>query len=70
MKKIIVLLGILTLIAGFAFADVVALGLGYQAGKLFFEITTGLRHVSNADLKYPNSGHNSSNIDLSISVIL
>ncbi len=55
---------------GFAFADVVAIGLGYQRGRFLFEIKPGLRHVSNADLQYPNSGHNSSNIDFGISVIL
>ena len=55
---------------GFAFADVVALGLGYKVGKFVFEIRPGLRHVSNADLKYPNSGHNCSHINFGISVFL
>jgi hypothetical protein len=55
---------------GFAFSDVVAIGMAYKTGKLMFEIRPGLRHVSNADLKYPNSGHNSSNIDFGISVFL
>jgi hypothetical protein len=55
---------------GFAFSDIVALGVNYKVGKIMFEIRPGLRHVSNANLKQPNSGHNSSNIDIGISVFL
>lgn len=55
---------------GFAFSDIVALGVGYKIGKIMFEISPGLRHVSNANLKKPNSGHNSSNIDFGISLTL
>lgn len=55
---------------GFTFADVIALGLGYKIGKVIFEVRPGVRHVSNADLQYPNSGHNSSTIDFGISVFL
>jgi hypothetical protein len=55
---------------GFAFSDIIALGVGYKAGKIMFEIRPGLRHVSNANLKLPNSGHNSSNIDFGISISL
>jgi hypothetical protein len=55
---------------GFAFADVIALGLSYKTGKFMFEIRPGLRHVSNANLQYPNSGHNSSNLDFGISLFL
>ncbi len=55
---------------GFAFSDIVDVGLAYKAGKIMFDIATGLRHVSNLDLQSPNSGHNSSNIDFGISVIL
>jgi hypothetical protein len=55
---------------GFAFSDIIALGAGYKVGKILFEIRPGLRHVSNANLKKPNSGHNSSNIDFGISVSL
>jgi hypothetical protein len=55
---------------GFAFSDIIALGAGYKVGKIMFEIRPGLRHVSNANLKQPNSGHNSSNIDFGISVLL
>lgn len=55
---------------GFAFSDIVALGISYKVGKIEFEIRPGLRHNSNANLKQPNSGHNSSNIDFGISVAL
>jgi hypothetical protein len=55
---------------GFAFSDIVALGVAYNVGKITFEIRPELRHVSNANLKKPNSGHNSSNVDIGISVSL
>jgi hypothetical protein len=55
---------------GFAFSDIVALGVAYKVGKIVFEVSPGLRHVSNANLKQPNSGHNSSNIDFGISLTL
>jgi hypothetical protein len=55
---------------GFAFSDVVGIGVAYKAGKIMFEIRPGLRHVSNAELRYPNSGHNSSNIDFGFSLFL
>ncbi len=52
---------------GFAFADVIATGIAYKVRKVMFEIRPGLRHVSNANLQHPNSGHNSSNLDFGIS---
>lgn len=55
---------------GFAFSDIFALGVSYKVGRIMFELRPGLRHVSNLNLKYPNSGHNSSNIDFGISVAL
>jgi hypothetical protein len=55
---------------GFAFSDIIAIGMGYKVGKVMFEISPGLRHVSNANLQKPNSGHNSSNIDFGISLFL
>ena len=55
---------------GFAFSDIVGVGVSYKAGRFMFDIRPLLRHVSNADLKFPNSGHNSSNIDFGISVFL
>lgn len=55
---------------GFAFSDIIAIGAAYKTGRIMFEIRPGLRHVSNANLKKPNSGHNSTNIDFGISVSL
>ena len=55
---------------GFAFSDIFAFGMAYKVGKIMFEIRPGLRHVSNLNTQYPNSGHNSSNIDFGISVAL
>ena len=54
------------LAGGFAFSDIVALGLAYKTGRVSFELRPALRHVSNANLKKPNSGHNSTNIDFGI----
>ena len=55
---------------GFAFSDIFAFGVAYKVGKIMFEIRPGLRHESNLNTQYPNSGHNSSNIDFGISVAL
>jgi hypothetical protein len=55
---------------GFAFSDIITIGAAYKVKKVMFEIRPGLRHVSNANLQYPNSGHNSSNIDFGISFFL
>jgi hypothetical protein len=55
---------------GFAFSDIFAFGVAYKVGKIMFEIRPGIRHVSNLNTQYPNSGHNSSNIDFGISIAL
>jgi hypothetical protein len=55
---------------GFAFSDIFAFGVAYKVGKVMFEIRPGLRHESNLNTQYPNSGHNSSNIDFGISITL
>jgi Lipid A 3-O-deacylase (PagL) len=55
---------------GFAFSDIVTLGVGYKVGKTMFEVKSGLRHNSNANIQLPNSGHNSTTIDFGISRIL
>jgi len=53
---------------GFAFSDILAFGAAYRTGRMMFEVRPGVRHVSNADLQFPNCGHNSTNIDFSVSV--
>ena len=53
---------------GFAFADVIALGVSYKPGRVMIDLRSGLRHVSNADTRFPNSGYNSVNVELGIVV--
>lgn len=48
---------------GFAFSDVIGLGFTYNAKVIFFDVSAGLRHVSNADIKEKNSGHNNSYLE-------
>jgi hypothetical protein len=55
---------------GFAFSDIIAAGVTYKTGKVMFEVRPGLRHVSNANLQFPNCGHNSTNIDFGLFVKL
>lgn len=55
---------------GFAFSDIIDLGLTYRIGKISLDLRPGIRHVSNADTQTPNSGHNSSTISLGISYSL
>lgn len=52
---------------GLAFSDVVGLGAGYRFATVLLEMRVGLRHASNAHLKYPNGGNNDATIDLSLS---
>ncbi|MFW0737025.1 acyloxyacyl hydrolase [Flavobacterium sp. T12S277] len=56
--------------AGFAFADVFALGFSVQAEQLRFDIRSGIRHVSNAGLNSENAGFNTRNIEFGISYCL
>jgi hypothetical protein len=55
---------------GLAFSDIAGIGASLKINKFMFEVRTGVRHVSNADMKFPNSGHNSSTLDFSISYFL
>jgi hypothetical protein len=50
---------------GFAFSNVVALGITFKVNKITFDIRPNFRHVSNAGLKMLNSGYDTKNIDLS-----
>jgi hypothetical protein len=43
---------------GFAFSDIFALGFNYKWHKFSIDVKTMIRHVSNANLKYPNFGYN------------
>lgn len=55
---------------GFAFSDILGFGISYQQHRLRFDIRCTLRHNSNLDLAFPNSGHNSAGIETGISFIL
>jgi hypothetical protein len=52
---------------GFAFSNVLALGVCFKFQKIEVEIRPNVRHVSNAGLASPNIGFNTKNIDFGIS---
>lgn len=52
---------------GFAFSDIAAFGIALNTKIFTFEIRPGVRHLSNADIRYPNCGYNSATIDFGIS---
>lgn len=51
---------------GFAFSDLTGIGASVKLNRFIFDIRPGIRHVSNADLKQPNSGHNTTTIDAGV----
>ncbi|MFI1771519.1 acyloxyacyl hydrolase [Thalassobellus citreus] len=51
---------------GFAFSDVFGLGLSYRIGQAQLDFRYSLRHTSNLQLKVPNEGHNTTNIEFSV----
>lgn len=55
---------------GFAFSDVLALGLSLKTNKIIFDLRPSLRHVSNAGLGNSNSGFNTKNIEFGMSLLL
>lgn len=54
------------LASGFAFSDLTGIGASLRVRRFTFDIRPGIRHVSNADLKQPNSGHNSTTLDAGV----
>lgn len=52
---------------GFAFSDVLALGVTFKIDKIEFDIRPSLRHISNAGLQGSNAGFNTSNVEFGIS---
>ncbi len=52
---------------GFSFSDVLGLGMRYELGKWNYDIRFTLRHVSSANLRRPNNGHNSAGFELGFS---
>jgi hypothetical protein len=50
--------------AGFAFSDIFGLGMSYQIKRFLLDFRYSIRHVSNANIRKPNNGYNSSNIEI------
>ncbi|NQY66519.1 MAG: acyloxyacyl hydrolase [Flavobacteriales bacterium] len=44
---------------GFAFSDILALGVSYKLKRILWDLRLSLRHNSNLNLSHPNAGHNS-----------
>lgn len=55
---------------GFAFSDVLALGISIKVDKVVFDFRPSLRHVSNGGLGSSNAGFNTKNIEFGISMSL
>ncbi len=53
--------------AGFAFSDILGLGMGYKIEDVFLDLRFSVRHVSNAGFRTPNKGYNSANIEMGFS---
>lgn len=53
---------------GFAFSDIVAGGIAWRADRIELELRPGFRHVSNAYLAQPNSGHNAMFVLVAVTV--
>ena len=52
---------------GFAFSDVLSFEFTYKINRFIFNLSTNVRHVSNAGLKSSNSGFNTKNIEFGLS---
>lgn len=55
---------------GFAFCDVLALGVSYDLGGVLLDVRPNVRHVSNAGFNKPNSGYNTLNMAFNVIVPL
>ena len=55
---------------GFAFSDIVAVGMLYHIKSIVFDLRFGVRHVSNAGFGRPNVGYNSTNLEMGFSIPL
>lgn len=51
---------------GFAFSDIIALGVNYRIQNFSVDMKTYFRHVSNANLQWPNYGLNSVGFELGV----
>lgn len=52
---------------GFSFSDILGFGLSLKKNKFIVDLRLTIRHNSNANLYYPNHGHNSVGIESGIS---
>lgn len=55
---------------GFAFSDVIALGISLKTHTLYFDLRPSLRHVSNGGFQGSNAGFNTKNVEFQISYVL
>lgn len=55
---------------GFAFSDVIALGISLKINTLYFDLRPGLRHVSNGGFQGSNAGFNTLNVEFQVSYVL
>lgn len=55
---------------GFCFSHTLALGMSVRFNKIILDIRPGFRHVSNAGLKKPNEGYNTSNVQFGLALLL
>lgn len=51
---------------GFAFSDILAFGTSYKIGTIQLDFRYSLRHTSNFEMKDPNHGHNTTNLEFGI----
>jgi hypothetical protein len=51
---------------GFAFSDVLGAGISYMLGKTRLDFRYSTRHTSNLQMKIPNNGHNTTNMEFSV----
>ncbi|WP_370480139.1 acyloxyacyl hydrolase [Tamlana flava] len=55
---------------GYAFSDVFGLGLSYEIKPFQLDFRYSVRHISNLEMRPPNSGHNTTNIEFSVLISL
>ncbi|WP_396601447.1 acyloxyacyl hydrolase [Algibacter sp. R77976] len=51
---------------GFAFSDIFGLGLSHEIKNVQLDFRYSVRHTSNLELKQPNGGHNTTNVEFSV----
>ena len=54
------------LASGFAFSDILAFGTSYNINKIRLDFRYSVRHTSNFEIKDPNNGHNTTNLEFGI----